>query len=512
MAMAGCYRVDRNHASSSTVTLPCGSSQGPDQPDETPIPGRRTTKEESDEPGISEGPGDVNGEGDEAELTELAMPEPVEHDISRRPTLEREQRKTKVRLRRNEVLGSNDEFLTEVALPSIAHTTSAPRHEGPTASLDFRPNGITEKDSKSEEKRRRRSSLLTELFIISHLILASILGTLSRLGIEAITRYPQAPVLSPVLWANIGGSFVFGFLSEDRRLFRQEWGAESEHWSFRNLRGHSRDETLQREAGEKHRRTKKTIPLYIGLTTGFCGSFTSFSSFLRDAFLALSNQLPDLSEDIPGQYRSPGYDFEAVMAVMIIQVACSISALQMGAHLALFTERIVPVLPFRFIRRFLDPLVVVLGCGSWLGAVFLSIWPPHGYWRGRVVLSLVFAPPGALLRFYASKHLNGLIPAFPLGTFLVNMFGTAFLGICYDLQRSDSGRSVLVCQTLEGLMEGFCGCLTTVSTWVAELKTLQRRHAYIYGASSLMFALALLVTIMGSVLWARGFGSVTCSV
>ena len=38
---------------------------------------------------------------------------------------------------------------------------------------------------------------------------------------------------------------------------------------------------MSKAAAVKH---KKTIPLYIGLTTGFCGSFTSFSSFARAFF------------------------------------------------------------------------------------------------------------------------------------------------------------------------------------------------------------------------------------
>ncbi len=48
-----------------------------------------------------------------------------------------------------------------------------------------------------------------------------------------------------------------------------------------------------------------------------------------------------------------------------------------------------------------------------------------------------------------------------------------------------------------GIEDGFCGCLTTVSTWVAELAALRRRHAYIYGATSFLVALALMVAIMG---------------
>jgi fluoride ion exporter CrcB/FEX len=98
---------------------------------------------------------------------------------------------------------------------------------------------------------------------------------------------------------------------------------------------------------------------------------------------------------------------------------------------------------------------------------------------------------------------------FPTGTFTANMFGTAVLGMCYSLQRSGN-IGVISCQILEGVIEGYCGCATTVSTWVGELETLQRRHAYIYGFSSLLVGLALLVVINGSLLWTTGFEQIAC--
>jgi fluoride exporter len=458
----------------------------------------------------------MDDEGDEAELTELAMPPPVEPDSLGRDHLEQRQLEVRKRRAESNTLRNDNEFLTKVEMPSIADWNARSTEEGASIKIESQPEILDEKASSLAEGRQL-SSLTTELYTICHLVFFSLLGTLSRLGIETITRYPQAPVISPVLWANVGGSFILGFLSEDRQLFKQEWGTESKDWSFRDLRCSTHNENLLHTAADQHSKAKKTIPMFIGLTTGFCGSFTSFSSFLRDVFLALSSQLVDFSNGVQQNHRNPGYDFEAATAVIVVHVACSISALEVGAHMALFTYRFVPTLPFRFIRRILDPLAVILGCGCWIGAVILAIWPPKDYWRDRAVFSLVFAPPGCLMRFYASKHLNGRIPAFPLGTFCANMFGTAILGMCYDLQRGGNdilspNGNMCACQILEGVIEGFCGCATTVSTWVAELKTLERKHAYLYGVSSLAAALALLITIIGTLLWTKGFQPVSCMI
>lgn len=370
-------------------------------------------------------------------------------------------------------------------------------------------------DGQGENQTRSpHSASATRLYTISHLVFFSILGTLARLGVEAITSYPSVPVTPSVLWPNLGGSLALGFLLEDRRIFREEWGrfSCSEEWSFHPAALESEDADRVQHAFRNHGKVKKTIPLFIGLATGFCGCFTSFSSFIRDAFLALVNGLPSLSSDpmaIPP--RSGGYSFEAVLAILIVHTAVSLSALKVGAHIALALESITPTLPFKTIRKILDPLTVFLGFGSWIGAMFLTAFPLQPYWRGRVTYALAFAPLGCLLRFYASKNLNPLIPSFPLGTFAVNIFGTIILGMCFDLQHSMAiAEDIMSCQVLQGVMEGFCGCTTTVSTWVAELNGLRRGHAYVYGLTSVAAGVLFLIVIMGTLQWSHGFQRPVC--
>jgi fluoride exporter len=359
------------------------------------------------------------------------------------------------------------------------------------------------------------SSPATQLYTISHLIFFSILGTLARLGVEAMSTYPSAPVSSSVLWPNFAGSMILGFLAEDQRLFRDEWGvfSSAEDWSFHPTTLESGEADARPHAAREHAKVKKTIPLFIGLATGFCGSFTSFSSFMRDAFLALSNGLPSPGSDpssIPS--RHGGYSFEALLAILILHVTVSLSSLKLGAHVALAVDPIMPTLPFRYLRSILDRAMVFLGFGSWIGAVLLSAFPPDVAWRGRVTYALLFAPLGCLARFYVSKHLNPRISSFPLGTFAANVFGTIVLGVCFDLQHSSLGAGdMMSCRILEGVMEGFCGCVTTVSTWVAELNELSKKHSYIYGLGSVVIALSFLITIMGSLQWSQGFQEPVCT-
>jgi hypothetical protein len=103
-----------------------------------------------------------------------------------------------------------------------------------------------------------------------------------------------------------------GFLTEDRTLFHRHDGGQS---NTSTANGSDEDEREDRTgetnmggaavsradleannvtAKTAHVAIKKTIPLYIGLATGFCGLFTSFSTFIRDVFLALSNEAPTI--------------------------------------------------------------------------------------------------------------------------------------------------------------------------------------------------------------------------
>ena len=457
-------------------------------------------------------------DGQVADLIEMAAPAPVERVRDWVDTSETKEADAASHAERSQEYQNDDAFLTEVAAPKP--TEDGRDEEKGADSL----GGSLESDcGKAAPLSGKPSEFATEVYIVSYLIFFSFLGTLARLGVEAITRYPSAPVISPVLWANLGGSLFLGFLKEDRWLFRQEWGQpDSKEWSFHPSKLESKDEAVRQSILGAHAKIKKTLPLFIGFATGFCGCFTSFSSFVRDAFLALTNALPSTGPgpgysivDSAPPHRNGGFSFEATVAVLIVHVAVSLGALQIGAHLALALDEFTPTIPVKFTRKVLDPCMVFIAFGCWLGAVLLSIWPPRIYWRDRATFPLVFAPIGCLLRFYASKHLNARIPSFPMGTFSVNMFGTAVIGMCYDLQHSGTigarpGGNVLYCQVLFGVMEGFCGCATTVSTWVLELHSLRRRHAWTYGLTSLAFSLGLLVVIMGSFAWTTGFGTPLC--
>lgn len=437
---------------------------------------------------------------DENELTEVEAPPPVQYDVDQQqPQAVQQRRHLEDEERRQRDADEEED------------------EDSPSSHQQRRPEDYQSKDPDEVPK------WLTEIYTISYLVFFALMGTLARLGTQWITFYPGTPIVTPVIWANFGGSLIMGFLSEDQGLFRPDNGIDDSEENEKKSSKIASDMRAMTKAEATKR--KKAIPFYIGLATGFCGSYTSFSSFVRDYFLALANNLPTpIDHPHPGLIQSPnstvsrngGYGFQAFLHVVIATIALSLGGLILGAQIAIFLDPITPRIHGQWFRKAIDPAFVVLGFGCWLGAVFLAIWPPREMWRGEVIFALVTAPPGCLLRFYASAKLNGLVPAFPLGTFAVNMFGTAVEGMCYDLQHvalgalGGVGGGIVGCQVLQGVMDGFCGCLTTVSTWVAELNGLQRKHGWAYAFASIMGGLGLMLVIMGSVRWSIGFQYPVC--
>jgi len=324
----------------------------------------------------------------------------------------------------------------------------------------------------------------------------SIWGTLARLGFVAFTDYTGAPVGgvsstgSGVIWANFAGCVIMGFLVEDLRLFSLVRVSKGRKQKQDNGRGTTRNDPEANKsdspsstAPEKAPKVdKSTIPLYIGLTTGFCGSFTSFSSYMLQSFLYLSNT--------PPAYIHPdkGYFVLSFLAYIVLSLALSVSGLQFGAHLAEFTQSYTPSIPSGAIRL-IDRIVPVLAAGVWIGSIAMALVIED--WRGKALFACVFSPLGALARFWVSKLLNPRVKRFPLGTFAVNIFGSAVLAGVVTGQYSHrwtGTAGVVGCQLLNGVGDGFCGCLTTVSTWVVEIRGLRSElpciHTILQSANS----------------------------
>lgn len=124
-------------------------------------------------------------------------------------------------------------------------------------------------------------------------------------------------------------------------------------------------------------------------------------------------------------------------------------------------------------------------------------------WKSIIAIS-VGASGGALLRWVLGLRFNALFPTIPLGTLAANLIGGYVIGAAAAFLTAFSALSpewrLLV-------ITGFCGGLTTFSTFSAEVTSLlqQGRFAWACAAISIHLAGSLLMTFagIGTVAWAR---------
>jgi len=120
-------------------------------------------------------------------------------------------------------------------------------------------------------------------------------------------------------------------------------------------------------------------------------------------------------------------------------------------------------------------------------------------WKPVIAISLGSAL-GALLRWELGSRLNSLIPAIPPGTLTANLVGGYIVGIAvaYFAQAPDIAPEWRLL-----IITGFCGGLTTFSTFSAEVVTLlqQGRLTWAAGAIAVHVGGSLLMTLAGLASW-----------
>jgi fluoride exporter len=129
-------------------------------------------------------------------------------------------------------------------------------------------------------------------------------------------------------------------------------------------------------------------------------------------------------------------------------------------------------------------------------------------WLRNAWLSLLLAPFGCTLRWLLARlnyKLKGKWAWAPLGTFLANMLGTAIstalsiIGVKVELTSWESS-------VLAAGISGFCGALSTVSTFVTEIVQYvdvfpESGQAYTYAVGTVVSGVVLVIALYGWVVW-----------
>ena len=105
---------------------------------------------------------------------------------------------------------------------------------------------------------------------------------------------------------------------------------------------------------------------------------------------------------------------------------------------------------------------------------------------------------GTFTRYYLSRFNQ----RWPFGTFATNMMGTMLSSMLTILLYHFSSGSMTIKNVLHALIDGYCGSMTTVSTWIMEMVvmyTITKTQSILYGISSIL--VGLLSVFLGFGVW-----------
>ena len=124
-------------------------------------------------------------------------------------------------------------------------------------------------------------------------------------------------------------------------------------------------------------------------------------------------------------------------------------------------------------------------------------------WKAIVAVS-VGASVGALLRWWLGLMLNPYFPAIPPGTLAANLIGGYVVGVAVAFFAT---YAAVAPEWRLLVITGFCGGLTTFSTFSAELVTLMQQGraswALVAAAVHLFGSVVMTFAGIGTVLWLR---------
>ncbi|KAM3689053.1 hypothetical protein ACJW31_09G017100 [Castanea mollissima] len=315
---------------------------------------------------------------------------------------------------------------------------------------------VCSKDKKQDDKKRL-PKLLDYALCLIHLAVFGILGVLTRYvlqklfgpGVAGLTNNENILYLD--LPSNMVGSFLMGW-----------WG-------------------IVFKAGI----SSVSDYLAIGLTTGYLGSLTTFSGW--------NQKMLDLIVD--GHW---------VLAVLGFLVGSGTPSSSSNWRVDSFKRHLAVMVV----------LILMLGllwgvCGALLREEFSS-----GSSGAQLWLACFVGPPGVWIRWFLAR-LNGrglgragLFKWVPFGTLAANVSAACIMAALSTVKKAVNSQT---CDTVVlGIQLGFLGCLSTVSTFIAEFNAMRESErpwrAYAYALITICISFGLGILIYSVPVWTKGYG------
>lgn len=351
----------------------------------------------------------------------------------------------------------------ELAIKEASASQSSLNVLNPVASQELRDySTIKQADDGSAEKGRccyrQKASPFEHVVYFCSLAVASYAGVFTRIYLTELVNWDGVP-LFPSLYPQIVGTTLMGLVTSHKLLLANSF-------------------------------------VYPAITTGLCGSITTFSSWNSEAVSSLLQS----GQVLPNN----GVRVLGWVTTLLLGLGMSTGALTIGRHLASLSpwedskqqNKELKLPDHSSKSRLVEGGIFVC---VWVALTVLIVVLPYVFGRRDLVFAGLLATLGTFLRWHLSP-LNSTFQNFKLGTFLANVAGAWLLGGVVCTQQLFA-EGVLVHDLLVGVAAGFCGCLTTVSTFAVELSSLPLRPSYLYAVSSIILAQVGMILVRGTLQW-----------
>ncbi|XP_002131803.2 uncharacterized protein LOC100176892 isoform X1 [Ciona intestinalis] len=231
--------------------------------------------------------------------------------------------------------------------------------------------------------------------------------------------------------------------------------------------------------------------MYKGLTTGFCGSYTTWSKWNQQLSLALVGETNTVSQSQVLSIVSWFIGFHSFIGSYCVGLDFG---KDVGGRIG---KKVSPNGP-----KISNIAVAVLLFSAVAGFIVGVIVDPTQTGKS-IWMAVLFAPFGACIRAYLAKYKYERF-MLPLGTLLANLLGALVLAAIHVINvRAVTCGSGTICWgsvVTYGIGTGFCACLTTVSTFMSEIYKLRPanpKFAYGYAILTVVICQVLCGIING---------------
>ncbi|CAD6204542.1 unnamed protein product [Miscanthus lutarioriparius] len=342
-------------------------------------------------------------------------------------------------------------------------------------------------DSSTKVEPYKLSLRLDYAAYMIHLAVFGFFGVFTRYGLQklfgpdclALTS-DQSP-LYPDLPSNMLGSFLMGWFGI---IFKADIRYMSDH-------------------------------LIVGITTGYMGSLTTFSGW--------NQKMVGLSSKGHWVYAIAG----VVLGMFIVNESITIGA-ETGERLRSLILKYIREkslighkydwehwrVDTRTKQFVLLSVMIILMSFFWILSIVLTVVKMHSLADGAVLwMGCSVAPPGVWLRWYLAR-LNGQgigkqrsLKWLPIGTLVANVLAAGIMAILAVTSKAvHTERSSTI---ISGIQLGFLGCLSTVSTFAAEVYTMRRSgqiaRAFVYAASTFLLSFVLGTLVYSVPVWEKHY-------